>query len=335
MFLILLLFLLIAYPKFKIVDFNDEFISKNTTTMINGIFVLLVFMGHFRQYVDLNYIIDKPYIMIHSGMDQLIVTTFLFFSGYGMYESYKRKGKSYVESVTGRIVKLLIRFFIAVTCFLIMNMFLHIEYEWKHILFSYVGWESIGNSNWYIFVILVLYILFYFAFISDKYNDFLKIGILTFLMFLFVIFLKISGKPVFWYNTILCFLAGMVFSFYKDKIVILYKRNNRMWILSIVCLSIVFLFTAIFRNKLICYEIMSISFVCIILLILMKVKVSSSFFTFLGKHVFSIYILQRIPMICISTLQIELHPYLFFATSFIITIVFAIIFDKMMEKLKL
>lgn len=335
MFIILLLFMLISFPKLKFVDFNDGYISKNTTTIINGIFVLLVLMGHFRQYVTLDSAIDLPYIFIHTKMDQLIVTTFLFFSGYGMYESYKRKGDSYVDAIfKSRFLKLCIQFAIAVACFLVMNIVLGIQYDFYTTLLSFIGWESIGNSNWYIFVMLGLYLLFYVAFKVTK-KDCLKIALFGILTCAFIVFLKVSGKPVHWYNTMLCFFAGIVFSYIKDAIIPFLKKSSLFHAIITILAFVSFIVCFKLRNNLIMYECMSILFVCVILLCTMKVQVESKFLTFMGSHVFSIYIFQRIPMIFISTLNLQLHPYVFFVLVFVITIAIAVIFDILIKKIKL
>ena len=67
--------------------------------------------------------------------------------------------------------KLLFRFDVAVLMFLVMNTLLGAHYAPRRILLSLVGWKALGNSNWYIFDILALYVLMFAAFsIGERLN---------------------------------------------------------------------------------------------------------------------------------------------------------------------
>lgn len=335
-FLILIIFFFLSYPKIQFKNFNDGFISKETTTMINGIFVLLVFMAHFVQYTTLDKVIDLPYMFLYRKLDQLIVTTFLFFSGFGMYESYKKKGINYINSIPSkRIFKLLVRFSIAICCFLFFDFLLGKTYSTKTILFSFIAWDSVGNSNWYIFVILCLYFIFYLSFILPIKNDKLSIIFNFILSLMLILFLKVSGKDSFWYNTIFCFSAGMIFSFYKDKIINLFKGNANLWKLSIIFCVFLFLLGYKLRNNLVFYELHAVLFVLIILLLMMKIKFKSKFLMFMGENVFSIYIFQRIPMMVGQYVGLNNKVYIYFAISFGFTILISIIFEKVCKKINI
>ena len=89
---ILLISVVILFWNFKIVkkDFAKSYLSIKTTTAINGFFVLLVFLRHFRQYITIGKH-DKIFDWIDGRTGQLIVTTFLFYSGYGMMHSLLNK----------------------------------------------------------------------------------------------------------------------------------------------------------------------------------------------------------------------------------------------------
>ena len=71
-----------------------------------------------------------------------------------------------------------------------------------------------------------------------------------------------------------------------------------------------------------------------ILLFTMKVSIDSPILSWFGSHVFSIYILQRIPMMILDWLGISRsHKYYFLVLSFVITILIAMIFDDITSKL--
>ncbi len=71
---------------------------------------------------------------------------------------------SYVRTIPKRTLKLLIRFDVAIVLFLIVGLMIGKHYPLQRILLSFIGWKSVGNSNWYIFVVLCLYV---FTFVAD------------------------------------------------------------------------------------------------------------------------------------------------------------------------
>ena len=103
-----------AKPLFN--GFNDNYISLRSTQCINGIFILLVFLSHARNRIlTLPSYTSDPlnsiYGIIQDHLGQSIVITFLFFSGFGVMESIKKKGAQYVSAMPSRrIGKTLLHF---------------------------------------------------------------------------------------------------------------------------------------------------------------------------------------------------------------------------------
>lgn len=77
-------------------------------------------------------------------------------------ESTSKKGKVYLREYPKiRLAKTIFNFNIAVLLYLLMNGILSIKYSVMDIAGSFVGITSVGNSNWYIFTVLVMYVLSY------------------------------------------------------------------------------------------------------------------------------------------------------------------------------
>ena len=73
--------------------------SIDQTRCINAIFVILVFLSHVKTYVILDDVWYNSYFLkINIYLSQLIVTTFLFFSGFGIMESIKNKKELYINT---------------------------------------------------------------------------------------------------------------------------------------------------------------------------------------------------------------------------------------------
>ena len=130
---------------------NEDYLSINNTQAIKGIFILLVFFSHFNSYVSFENGMDIFYEKIISVFGQTMVTLFLFYSGYGVVESIKKKGLPYINQIPyKRVLVTLLKFDVAVVLFLIAGLALREEMLFSQIVLSFFAWDSIGNSNWYI-----------------------------------------------------------------------------------------------------------------------------------------------------------------------------------------
>ena len=76
------------------------------------------------------------------------------------------------------------------------------------------------------------------------------------------------------------------------------------------------------------------SFVLIIFLITLKVKIGNKILFHLGKNTFNIYILQRLSYIFYEYIGLKNYNfYLYFIVSVITTLLLSIIFDKLIHKI--
>lgn len=339
--LFLLFILIISFIGIKIYfkKFNKEYLSITSTNCIKGIFILFVFFSHAMQYISVNHWYDSTILYLRGHLSQLIVVMFLFYSGYGVYESFKKKGIPYANSMPkNRILKTLFHFDIAVLCYIVLNLCLQNPMTTKQIALSFIGWTSVGNSNWYIFATLGLYIITYASIKAfPKKQAILSIWIQTFLFILFISIFR-GSYNAYCYNTLLCFPLGITYSYYKDSIEKAIQKNNFAYLVSFfTSLLATFVFYYLRTDNLWCYELWAISFTLLIVLITMKVHLQSPILNWLGKNLFWLYILQRIPMLILQYYRITNYPYLFFIISFIATILlayeFSFIFQKIDKKL--
>ena len=138
------------------------------TSPINGYFINIVFLSHLRQYIDKasHTLLDQGFLTVIGLLGQLVVTTFLLYSGYGIMESIIHKGDSYVRQLPKqRILPFLMDVWLALLLFLATRILLGKRLpSLTTLLFAMFGWKSIGNSNWYIFAILYLWIITYASF---------------------------------------------------------------------------------------------------------------------------------------------------------------------------
>ena len=199
-----------------------------------------------------------------------------------------------------------------------------------------IGWESIGNSNWYIFDVLIAYILLFFSFAFLKYikerwlKEYIGCTVFTICIVLFVFVMMKAEQPNYWYNTIILFPFGCWYALLQDKIEKLIMFSEHTYVLCVLANVLLYFFFLKKRWQygIEGYTLWACSFTVMILLFTMKVSIDSPILSWFGSHVFSIYILQRIPMMILDWLGISRsHKYYFLVLSFVITILIAMIFD--------
>ena len=72
-----------------------DYMSRESTASVNGIFILVVFVSHMKSYVVLPEVLRQA----TTGLGQLMVAMFLFYSGCGIH---KKKRGGICEGHTGQ-----------------------------------------------------------------------------------------------------------------------------------------------------------------------------------------------------------------------------------------
>ena len=338
-------FIIIYKSRVRIEGFFDDYVSRESTSAINGIFIMLILFTHAAGYMQINQE-HMPLLYLFRGhCRQLVVTTFLFYSGYGIMESIKKRGASYVEKLPlKRVVPLWIKFMIAVCIYAIIMISFGKTLTVPTFVRALLTWDSIGNSNWYVTAILGLYLISYISFrIFGKKNIDIAIAITFILTFIFfVVLFYFRGFESSWtYNTLFCFPAGVLFSRYKDVFESFVKKNDLTWAISLSISIFVFVVAYIFATKfsplvnLFWYEIMTIAFPIAITVLAMKVKFNNELLLYMGggPALFSIYIIMRVPMNIISYSGLISSSAMFFLISVVVTIPLAYVFMKLTDML--
>lgn len=331
LFVLFILISLIGVSFKNIKEIDNDALTKERTTMVNGIFVGIVLFSHFNSYAISNIAVDKIYYLFFK-IGQLMVTTFLFYSGYGIYESIKNK-KNYMDSFfKKRIVKLFVSVILALVLYMILNIIIGRSYDIKTILLSTIGFTSIGNSNWFIFATFCMYFSILISFkVFKKDNLSALLSCLIFSFGYMVLVMKFVGNA-WWVNTILCFNAGMFFSYFKDNI-LKFLKNKYHYILSMFLLIILFGLATINNHNYFTYEIIAISFVLIIVFLTLKIRTGNKILFWLGKNTYNIYILQRLSYTIYDCVGIkDYNIYVYFIISVVTTFILTGLFDKVLKR---
>lgn len=338
MLIFLLLIVMIAFIDLKAAkpgEYFDSYMSKESTNAVNGLFVLLIFISHAVTYIKPSGVLDEAYLTFKSNMAQLVVVSFLFYSGYGIMESIKNKGQSYVRSIPfKRFFKVYYRLFICVCIFLLLNLIIRKHYDLKTVLLAFTGWTAVGNSNWYIFAILVLYAITFVSFMIFKKRLWLGAALTTVLSAAFVIAQIKLGRSTWTYNTIMLYPTGMIFSLIREPFEKVVKKNDELWFSAVGLIAVgtaVLHYTEV--QNIATYSLWAIFFMMLVVLVTMKIQIRNPVLLWFGSHVFSIYMLQRLPMIFLKHFGFsQSHKYAFILICFVVTVVLSQLFEYAVGK---
>lgn len=318
------LIVVVLFLRARLVVRNDAFLDKETTLTVNGFFICVVFLVHFAQYCR-----DYYPNSVASVIRQLVVVSFLFYSGYGCAVQYRCKGESYLKTFPRkRILATLVNFDMAVCLFIIVGFLLGKSFPLRQIVLSFIGWDAVGNSAWYIFAILLCYMAFWASFkFLGRFPPMARALSCVVLVAMFILVLSRVKDP-FWYSTMMVFPTGVVFGLYKGRCEKFLARNY--W----PCLAVLVILVAVAEHLPVIgtrhwasFNLKSVCFAILLVMATMKVELHSPPLRWCGEHLFPLYIYQRIPMIVFSTL----HPaafqdwrsWLYCALSFCFTVFIA------------
>ena len=322
-------------------NYYSDYMSLEKTTSIKGIFTFTIIISHvvnilFLQ-LDSSSFLNSLYTLINGHViGQSMVVAFLFYSGYGIMLSIKKKGNKYVNSIpANRMAKVVLHFDSAVLLYLVLQTLLGKKFSIYTILASLVGWENLGNADWYIFDIACLYFVTFIVFkvFGNAKNQYVPVAMTFLLTCCLGAVLWFVGKDEWWYDTIIIYPLGMLYCIVQDKVEAFFKKKPVFyWLILGVC-CVLFVFSVRKTEYFFILEIKHILFMTVILLITMKVQIHNGILQFLGKHLFSIYILQQIPMIVLKQFGLTAYPVVFLVASVGITLLLCVPFDYLMERL--
>ena len=240
------------------------------------------------------------YPFVRNWMGQLVVVTFLFFSGFGITEQLKAREK-YAINIAENIFRVWIHYIMTLGLYFVMNYAVGYEYNLKSYVLSLFALERIGNSNWYIFAILSCYFFTFIVCMWGGQNKGIKASLILFVFLLICIYIGVMKcfRSSYWYNTILCYPLGMLVSKYIDGIEQFFssaKNYYLVFIFNTFATCILGSYNLKNGDDSLVYMLFAIIFSIDVLLIIVKFDINNPILHFFGKYCFEIYLLQRIPV---------------------------------------
>ena len=297
-------------------------LNKTQTSCINGIFVILIFIRHFFQYITALTSLDNITVRINGYLGQLIVVSFMFFSGYAFVKQVALKGDAYLRKTPQKILALWIIYIITVLAFIMLGLVKGQQFDVQTILLALIGMKSVGNSTWYIFAIICCWFFSYIALRQKRLNSIL---ILSLLILLYIILIS-RIKDVVFYNTVIAYAIGFAFAHYEDKV---YPVLQKLYCVFLL-ISIVLLLVGIsFHTYFIVDEIWVLAFCVFLVLFSMKLQLNNRLLNWLSQYSLEIYLIQRIPMMILQD-KISINI-LYFLCAWVLTLGLAFLWKKMFQ----
>lgn len=322
MLYVLIALLIVSLVTCRYRKFNQEYITRESTNTVKGFFTILVLLSHIRgAYLGE---IDAVSACVLKYVGQLMVTMFFFYSGYGIFESFQTKPNYGERFFKNRVVKTVVHFDIALLLYLALSLLLHQDYPIRNYITCWIGFDSIGNSDWFIFATLVLYLGVWLFRKLAVTKPLQFIGAIAFFSLAYIAGMVAIGRDSYWYNTILCFPVGMLYSMYKKQVE---KCLNKGYF-GVLLVCVLLFAVSYYLNRIWAYIACSCFFAVAVVLISVKIQNRNPLLAWFGKHVFEIYILQRIPMILLNSLNVKNSDLLYTSAVLAATVLLAAMFEK-------
>ena len=342
--LIVIAFLGVRFQKPK--PEENTYLNKSTSYSIRGFFIVLIVATGILKLIEPGTLnrFDAPLTIFSLGTtsDQLSISLggllfapFFFYSGYGIYQTFKERGKEYARKIPlQQILRHYLSYFIAWILFAITALALKSPYSISDYLWSAVGLARIGNENWYVFVMIFMYLFSYIALrIADKKTA----VIINIILAVFFLFLLIKFEVPDWcWNTSFAYLFGVLYAYFKERIErVAFKNRINRWLLLFISFGL--LLISLYLVNLIpfgdfqafMFSLPTLFFCLMIVFFTMIFKMNNRILNFLGKNSFWIYLLYLLPFIWLRNVNfIYSNKYLLIITALVLTILLAFVFNK-------
>ena len=322
---------------------ENTYLQKDSTLTIRGVFIILIvlatYVGTIAGSSSLNQF-DVPMVGLVSRFGQMMFVPFFFYSGFGIFKTYKTEGKEYARRIPlQQVLRHFLSYFIAWIFFAVTALALETPYDLKTFILSGLALSTIGNTSWFVLVMLFLY---FFSFVSFRIADHKTAVIINVLLSIMLVFsLKGLGFSSYYWNTLFAYEFGIVYCYLQDKIEKFLFKNliNKVLVLLVGIGGLIAFFLI---NQQIPFNdfkeaayVFPVFFFCVTLIGFTSIfRIKSRVLHFIGSNAFWIYLLHLAPLIWLNNFSfISSNKYVYFSLSLVITIVLAFALNKVFNYL--
>ena len=309
LFVLALLVIILWGIKIKPRGFFDDYLSKDCTGILKGIFAVVVIFHHLSQRTGGGLVFP-----LFQGVGYLAVAVFFFASGYGLMVSFAKKGEAYSKHFfRHRLPPVLLPFIVILILYKIYFLFYEgksIQYLWEKLI-----WES---NTWYVIALLVLYIFFGLSIkLLKKPEKIIAAMFAGTLIYCCACFFIIRDQ-FWWYNSCFSLNLGLIFGLYGKSIDSFIKRNWIGFLLGTsALLAVKFTFAEGLQKQqfyqVVTYQEAALLFCLLIVLISMKIKIGNKVLSFLGDISYELYLFHGLIILAARSWLINIQNNLLFS----------------------
>ncbi len=205
---------------------NGGCLTHARTNLINAFFIIIVLLRHIHQRLVPFHGIDTYYnVYFNSPAGQGIVSTFFFFSGYGIMQSILRKQENYVrELMSKRFLRLY--FNTAICCILSCLVYGLTYLSPGEAAMSFAQTMVGAGGYWFIIMTLAIYVATWIGFKLCGIRR-STISVLVSASLIYILCVALTPiKPMWWLDTELCFPCGMLLAIYLPHVEGLIRKSR-------------------------------------------------------------------------------------------------------------
>ncbi len=333
--LVILFLLLICSIKLR-KDEGGE-LSPKSLLPVRGICAIAVVMHHISQKTtgELQYIFH-----FFNDVGYLCVAVFFAISGYALSVQYDKNSNYLKGFLKKRYTQLFLPYIFTTLAVLVFYVVLDVvngnnilQQMASRVFDMFRYGVTILPNSWYIEILAALYLLFYIVYKLFGQKKFLRFSLLLLGILIIMTVCKLLGYGVWWYNSILAFILGVLY--YEYTISKFYKSTPK-WFGIVVSVFFLCIINIIFRRSyLILTELSACICAVLVFQFLRILKFNSKILDYIGSRSYEIYLCHGIPMLFIQQLNIEINDILYFIIVAIISIIMAELLHRICKKMLL
>lgn len=213
----------------------EGWFEKQNTDQMRGMCALLIIAHHIASQKFSDGLFHQlGYISVISGY--LLVGYFFLISGYGLEygEIYATKHKKH--SLLRRVVTIGVPYITISLLYWVYGQYMTEQISFLNIVTSILEGDPLVKYSWYSAAIIIVYVFFEISKINSSKNC--NLYVMTLLWVGYIMFGVFRNYSVFWYNTVLIVLVGILVARYKEQIYCWIKHYDKVSVIvSLIALG--------------------------------------------------------------------------------------------------
>lgn len=303
----------------------EGWFEKQNTDQLRGMCALLIIVHHIAaQKFNDGLFHQLGYISVISGY--LLVGYFFLISGYGLEygEIYATKHKKH--SLLRRIVTIGVPYITVSLLYWIYGQYITEQIGFLDIFMSILQGDPLVKYSWYSVAIIIVYVFFEISKINSAKRC--NLYVMALLLVVYIMFGVFKNYSVFWYNTILIVLLGILVARYKERIYCWIEQYNKAsMIVSLITLGMGTVLQIKYGNnvgevtKILIQQVTLIAAVYLMMMVDYFISLNSIFLKWISAFSYEIYLTHGLVMNVVRhILTVDVAGIAYAGTVIVITI---------------